>query len=153
MKTRRGFSLVEMLTYIAVLATVLTLTYPAFYRCVQNSTRLRRNTDDIARALHAGERWRADLREATAAPTLTGNALTIPQATGPVTYEFTDNTVWRHAGSARVAVLRQVQAAAFHADSRRHVTAWRWEVALAPTQKTVRMEPLFTFTAVAGGTR
>ena len=62
---QRGYLLIEALVYIAVVVTLLGVAYAAMYRCVDRSFALRRNADDITSALHAGERWRADVRAAT----------------------------------------------------------------------------------------
>ena len=43
MKTTRGYSLIECLVYIAVLAVVLNLSFLAYYRYNQHSNSLRRN--------------------------------------------------------------------------------------------------------------
>ena len=63
-----GFQLIEALVYIAVVFVVLGAGYEALYRCIDSSITLRRNADDITNALHAGERWRADVRLADRQP-------------------------------------------------------------------------------------
>ena len=153
MKRRGGYMLIECLVYIAVLAVVLNLAYAAYYRCQTNSVNLRRNAEDIVITVRAGERWRADVRAATAPPKLEGNRLVVPQAAGEVVYEFVDNTMWRQDGAARIAVLRRLRASTMQADARSQVTSWRWEVELMAGKKTVSLRPLFTFTAVAGGSQ
>ena len=57
--------LMECLVYIAVFAILLGGGTAAFYFCWDHSKALIYATDDIASALHAGERWRADVRAAT----------------------------------------------------------------------------------------
>ncbi len=52
MKSRRGYSLLECLVYIAVLAVVLNVSFLAYYRYDQHTRNLRRNADDITRATH-----------------------------------------------------------------------------------------------------
>ena len=153
MKRRGGYMLIECLVYIVVLVVVLDLAYAAYYRCQLNSVNLRRNAEDIVITVRAGERWRADIRAATAPPKLAGNKLVVPQAAGEVVYEFVDNTMWRQDGTARIAVLRRLRASTMQADARSRVTSWRWEVELMAGKKTPRLRPLFTFTAVAGGNR
>ncbi len=153
MKRRGGYMLIECLVYITVLAVVLDLAYGAYYRCQLNSVNLRRNAEDIVITVRAGERWRANIRVATAPPKLEGNKLVVPQATGEVVYEFVDNTMWRQDGTARIAVLRRLRASTMQADMRSRGTSWRWEVELMAEKKTPRFRPLFTFTAVAGGNR
>jgi Tfp pilus assembly protein PilE len=80
MKSERGYSLIECLVYIAVLAVVLNLSFVAYYRYEQHTRSLRRNADDITRALRAGERWREDVRTAIAPPHAIANGLAIPPA-------------------------------------------------------------------------
>jgi Tfp pilus assembly protein PilE len=148
MKTERGFSIIECLVYIAVLAVVLDLSFVAYYHYDQHTRNLRRNADDIVRTMHAGERWREDVRAAIAPPHVIENGLVIPQQSGEVTYVFADDAVWRQTGATRVPVLKQVKASTMAADSRQHVNAWRWELELASPQKIVLVHPLFTFTTV-----
>jgi hypothetical protein len=59
-----GYLLIEALVYFAVIVALLGTGYAAMYRCIDSSIALRRNAEDIANALHAGERWRADERAA-----------------------------------------------------------------------------------------
>ena len=153
MKRRGGYMLVECLVYIVVLAVVLNLAYAAYYRCQTNSVNLRRNAQDIAITMRAGERWRADIRAAKAPPKLEGNRLVVPQVAGEVVYEFADNTMWRQDGKARIAVLRRLLASTMQADARSQVASWRWEVELMTGEKPARIRPLFTFIAVAGGSQ
>ena len=153
MKRRVGFMLIECVVYIVILLVVLDLAYGAYYRCQRNSVNLRRNAEDIVITVRAGERWRADIRAATAPPKLKGNRLVVPQAAGEIVYEFADNTMWRQDGTARIEVLRRLRASTMQADARSQVTSWRWEVELMAGKKTPRVRPLFTFTAVAGGDR
>src|SRR4029077_12950063 len=56
-----GYLLTEALVYIGLLFVILGVGYLAMDRSIDNSVLLRRNADDIANALHAGERWRADV--------------------------------------------------------------------------------------------
>src|SRR5262245_12350815 len=60
----RGFSLIEMLVYIGLLMLLVGIGSIASLRCEQSSIAMRRNVDDIAGALRAGEQWRADVRSA-----------------------------------------------------------------------------------------
>jgi len=164
MKTRRlqvacsrpaGFTLIECLTYISVSAVILGLATMAFYQCWDGSIGLRRNADDIARALRAGERWREDVRSATVLPRLetseNGQTLHIPHATGEVTYQFTPDAVLRQAGTnaAWVDVLGRVKSCHVTLDQRQHVSAWQLELELPVYRKGARIRPLFSFEAVA----
>ena len=149
-KSARGYTLLECLVYIAGLAVILNVSYMAFLRYNQHTNNLRRNADDIVRALRAGERWRDDVRAATAPPHVVENGLAIPQRTGDVAYVFADGAIWRQAAGTRSLVLKQVKASVMSDDSRQHVAAWHWELELVSPQKIIRIRPLFSFTAVSG---
>ena len=150
MKSKRGYTLIECLVYIVVLAVVLNLSFDAYYRYDQHTRNLRQNANDIVRILIAGERWRNDVRASTAPPHAIENGVAIPQRAGEIAYVFADGAVWRQTSKRRVAVLKQVKVSIMSDDSRSHVNAWRWELELASPQKAVRVRPLFSFTAVAG---
>jgi hypothetical protein len=127
------------------------------YRCIDRSIALRRNADDITGALHAGERWRADLRAATSQvhveTTDAGQLLHLDGPGGTVIYRFATNTVCRRAGAGSwVQLLSSVKSSTMSADPREYVTAWRWELEIQPratgSVKPGRIRPLFTFLAV-----
>lgn len=148
-----GIMLVECLIYIAALAILLNLATHAFYKCLENSRDLQRNADDIVRAMQAGERWRQDIRKATAAPILSGTAgqqtLRVPRADGEVIYTFTGGKVWRDAGgqAGRQVFLAGVSVSEVAREKRGRLTAWRWEVELQTRKAVARVRPLFTFMA------
>jgi hypothetical protein len=129
---------------------VLNLSFAAYYRYDLYTRSLRRNADDIVRVMRAGERWRDDVRNATAPPRAIDNGVAIPQPPGEVDYVFADGNVWRQVAGARTIALKQVKSSAMLVDPRQHVDAWRWELELTSPKKTVLVHPLFTFTAVAG---
>ena len=152
-----AIQLIEALVYIAVVFVLLGVGYGAFYQCMDSSIALRWNADDITRALHAGERWRADLRAANRQVRLEqipGEQILLLEGTaGKMAYRFSTNSVFRRTGEGVwVRLLTNVKASAVQQDPRRHVTAWRWELELAPRQKGTirpsRVRPLFTFIAV-----
>ena len=58
-----GILLVECLVYLGVFAVLIGIGYGTFYMCWDYSKALCYATDDIASALRAGERWRADCDE------------------------------------------------------------------------------------------
>jgi hypothetical protein len=62
---RDGIMLVDLMFYISLLAVILILTAVVFNQFSIQSGKLRRNIDDIERAMKAGERWRSDLHAAT----------------------------------------------------------------------------------------
>ena len=144
---RRGFSLIEMLVYMAGLTVVLTVAYPAFEKAMRGSRDLQRNADDILRAIHAGELWRQDVRSATGPLHVDGNALIIPQASGQIVYKFAGGAVWRETSAGRNMFLRDVKSSSMRSGEAA-VTFWRWEVELASPRKDPAVRPLFTFEAV-----
>src|SRR5262245_46465663 len=97
LRRRRGFSLLECAVYVGVLAVILSRAYAAFYRTLGNWSSLNRNAADIVRTLQTGERWRADVRAATAPPRLVGSPqealLHVPQKEGEILYAFRDGAV------------------------------------------------------------
>ncbi len=147
----QGFSLLEALVYCAVLGVVLALASGAFFRVAKASNDLKRNAEDIARALASGERWRADVRAATTVPSWRdspdGPALYIQQGTNTVAYTFSAGTVWRHTPQAKRVSLRHVKTTTMQPDMRRQVKAWRWEVEL-DGQPNARVKPVFSFVSV-----
>ncbi len=152
-----AYLLIECLVYIAVIGALLGVGYAAMYRCIDSSIALRRNADDIANALHAGERWRADIRAATGPPRLENTAaaqlLYLDSPRGTVTYRFAINAITRRLDEGTwVRVLPNVKSSVMTADPREHVAAWRWELELATratgSVKPGRVRPLFTFIAV-----
>jgi glucan biosynthesis protein len=144
---------------MAVLFVVLGTATVCFNRCWDDSKQLRRNADDITRSLHAGEQWRADVRAATGEIHVIneagGQEVTIPERAARIVYNFSGGEVRRQAGaSARPALLlKRVRSSQMQPESRPHVTAWRWELELAPVKKNARIRPLFTFETVAGHPR
>jgi prepilin-type N-terminal cleavage/methylation domain-containing protein len=148
-----GFTLIEVLIYIVVLAVIMGAGYAALFRSLDHSVLLRGGADDIANALHAGENWRADVRASRGALRVETNGtehiLLLP---GPreVSYRFATNTVLRRLGNNDWSmVLGNIETSAFVADPRGEVPAWRWELALKPrAKKPGRIRPLFTFLAV-----
>jgi Tfp pilus assembly protein PilE len=158
MKTRtHGYLLVEALVYIAVVAALLGVAYIATYRFIDRSIALRRNADDITSALHAGERWRADVRAATRQARLentdAGQVLYLDAPARAVVYRFATNAVSRRVDMGPwVRLPPNVKSSSIIADKRERVTVWRWELELQTratgSVKPSRIRPLFTFLAV-----
>jgi len=146
---RRGFTLLELLTYMAVLAVVTTVAWLAYYACMAHSLGVLSNVDDITRTIKAGERWRADIRRATAPPKLVEGTLHIPQADGEVVYQFSGKTVTRQRSQdpAPQPFLAKAKASRMQLDAGKRVASWRWEVEL-PSRTGAQLRPLFTFRAV-----
>ena len=141
-------TLIECLVYIALMAVFLNLATGAWFRALENSNRLRRNTEDIARALWAGERWREDVRQSSQLFAMDGT-LRLSKAGGTVEYYFAKNTVWRRdsAMGRDFPVLREVAASKMETEARAQVKGWRWELELRTQEKKPAVKPLFTFEA------
>jgi len=150
MNNKRGFTILECITYVAVLLLVLSGAFASYSRCQLGSSDLRRNAEDIVNAMHAGERWRADIRAAIQMPRLTPGGIIIPQQNGEIAYEINDGTMWRQTARDRIAVLKRVRNSTMQRESRGIVTAWRWEVELVTGKRTGNLRPLFTFEATEG---
>lgn len=148
-----GYLLIECLVYIAVFAVITGLGLTTFYLCWDNSKALRLTTDDVAAALRAGERWRADIRGATGKITVentaTGELLRIPCGTNEIRYDFTAGKIRRELTSSGFAepVLNAVETSQMVKDTRETVTAWRWELDLKPHRKVTHLPLQFTFEA------
>jgi hypothetical protein len=158
---RGAYLLIEALVYIAAVFVLLGAGYAAMYRCIDSSIALRRSADDITSALHAGERWRADVRSATnqfrLEDTAHGQLLYLDGPSNTVVYSFSTNGVFRWLGTGPwVRLLPNVKSSTIQADPREYVTAWRWELELQPrttgSVKPGSVRPLFTFIAVPKGT-
>ncbi len=154
----RAFTIIECLVYTGLFALLLGLGTVAFYRCFDNMKGLRRNADDITRAVHAGELWREDIRAAARAIQINEaeQMIRIPQRDREVFYRFADTQVFRKTAAEApwFPLLPRVKSSQMTSDPRAHVTAWRWEVELQTSRKDTRLRPLFTFLAVpeAGNT-
>jgi type II secretory pathway component PulJ len=147
----RGISLIECVLYIALFFIVATLTFASYYRVDGETRALNRNAEDISHAMKAGERWRADLRQATERPRVENDTLKFTTKTGDVTYAVRDRTLWRQVGQTKaLPILERVKFSSMQPDTRQQVTAWRWELELETKRAEASVRPLFTFTAVPG---
>ena len=154
-KTRRaaGILLTECLVYLAVFAVLLGLGMAAFYFCWDHSRAVIYATDDIAAALRAGERWRADVRIATGeisvATTPAGEVVKIPEGAAEILYRFDSGEVRRQKSSAEFSelLLPKVKTSQMAADARGEVRAWCWELELAPARQETKLPLRFTFEA------
>jgi len=143
--------LLECLVYIAVFAILLGGATTAFYFCWDHSDALIYATDDIASALRAGERWRADLRAATGKITVettaTGEVVWVPEGARKVSYRFESGEVRRQTSASNnpELLLANVKTSQMQMDSRGAVSAWRWELELLQRRKGTFLPLLFTF--------
>ena len=154
-RARAGYLLIECLVYLSVFVVILGLALGAFYVCWDYSKALHYATDDINAALHAGERWRADIRNATGKITVEitaeGERLRIPCGTNVLIYSFNADEVRRQIASSAFSelLLPKVKGSQMVTETRGPVAAWRWEVELTPHRKETRLPLLFTFEAAA----
>jgi len=152
-----GYFLMELLVYVGLVFVLLGIGFAAVYRCIDNSVALRRSADDITGAIHAGERWRVDVRAADRSVRAESGSdqeiLRLLSAQSEVDYAFADGTIRRrHGDGPWSTVLEHVKSSSMQAETRQLVTVWRWELELQPhapaSVKPGRVRPLFTFLAV-----
>jgi hypothetical protein len=154
-RTRAGYLFTECLIYISVFAVILGLGYGAFYVCWDHSKALHYAADDITAALRAGERWRADIRQATGAvvgeTAPASERLRIPRGTNEIIYSFSAGEIRRQMAASNFSelLLAKVKASEMLMETRGPVAAWRWEVTLASRRKETRLPLMFTFEAAA----
>jgi hypothetical protein len=150
-----GYLLIECLVYLSVIVVVLGLGFGAFYVCWDYSKALHYATDDINAALHAGERWREDIRNATGKVTVEtrpeGEVLRIPCGTNEVFYRFNAGEIRRQVASSDFSelLLPTVKASQMVTEARGPAAAWRWELELNSRRKETHLPLLFTFEAAA----
>lgn len=153
---RRAIMLTECLVYISMAAFLVGMAMLLFIRCMDSAHHLSRNADDIAGAMSAGERWRADLRRAVQppGPSRAGEPdLVIPVGEGRyVVYRVENGSLWRsESGDLSWArLLDRVVMAEWNAEPREHVVAWHFDLELATKKPNARLRPLFSFIGVAG---
>ena len=154
-RRRAGFTLIEVVVYMAVLTLVMSLASAAYSRCLLGSRRLIRNSQDIMAAMRAGEAWRRDVRAAVIMPRLDGNTLHIQQSAGEVRYRFTAGAVERSLAAEEdwTVALRAVKSSRMTLEKRSNVSVLRWELELQSASATPRTRPLFTFIAVPASAR
>jgi|SRR5208282_1433518 len=154
-RSQTGVLLIECIVYIGLFAIIVGLGLATFFLCWDNSKALLYATDDIAAALRAGERWRADVRSATGEVTVettaAGELLRVPCGTNAVLYRFNAGEIRRQLASSSFSesLLPTVESSQMVMDKRGPVRAWRWELELKSRRKETHMPLLFTFEAAA----
>lgn len=151
-KRTQGIMLIEVLAYVMVFALVIGGGSALLYRAWSNNIAVRRNADDIMRALSAGELWRADVRTASG-PIVSRDSheLRIPTPRGEILYQFANETISRQAPGQQPRKLARVLSSQMQPDRREQVSGWKWEIELQHNRKDIQFRPLFTFQAVAPG--
>ena len=150
-----GMLLMECLVYFVVFTIVLGGATTVFYYCWDHTQAVIYATDDISSALHTGERWRADIRAATDKITVetiaTGEVVRIPEGARVVSYRFESGEVRRQASASGnpQLLLANVKTSQMKMDARGGVSAWCWELQLAPRRKETHLPLVFTFEAAA----
>jgi Tfp pilus assembly protein FimT len=148
-----GVLLIECIVYIAVFAILLGIGTASFYFCWDHTKALIYATDDIASALRAGERWRADVRAATGKigieTTAAGEVVRIPESDGQIVYRFGSGELRREISTMANSqlLLPKVKSSRIEPELRGGVAAWRWELELAERRKETHLPLRFTFEA------
>ncbi len=148
-------SLIDCLVYISLLGVFLYLMSLAVFEADMGSKLLRRNADQIGRAVRAGEAWREDLRRARGAVEAVrggeGEGVRIPGGAGMVMWVFREAGVWRSRdGQAWELLVPGVKGSEMRAEPGGLPGVWRWELELQTTRTNARVRPLFSFSAVSG---
>ena len=143
----------ECLVYIAVFALLTSIGLAAFYLCWDHSKALIYATEDINASLRAGERWRADVRNATekmaVESSATGELVRVPEPDKVIVYRFEGGEVRRENSTLHTSelLLARVTKSQMSVESRAGVTAWRWELELGLRRSETQLPLLFTFEA------
>lgn len=152
-RSRRGMMLIEVIAYMAMFFVITGLAYDALYRCWTASAEFRRNSEEAARALQAGEQWRADVRAATgpieASSMHDGQTVRIPGAGGEIVYDWRGERLSRSDARGRAeVVLSRIKSSRMADELKPFGAVWRWDLELTAKPKW-RTRPLFSFAAVA----
>lgn len=144
-----GYLLLELLVFMALMTVILGLAYAAYWRCADNSRRLQEDAADILATMHAGERWRDDIRLAQDT-VINPKGVKMIQSGDTIEYRFDEQAIWRHSmqSGRTIRLLSKVKTSAMRPEARRQVNAWRWEVELQSRKAPPYLRPLFTFEAV-----
>lgn len=152
---QRGMMLIDCIAYLGLFGLIFGMALMAFYRAHDNSNHLALNTAELIRALNTGERWREDVRTATAPPRLEEaggeSVFLLTHTNGEVRYVWRDGVILRQAtpNTNWVTWLPSVKSSVMQREARANVVAWRWEVELLSRKKVPQVRPLLSFQAVA----
>lgn len=149
-----GFTLIECMVYIAAFLILSAVAMGSFFLCWDHSKALISGSDDIRSALLTGERWRADIRQATGSIAIETNAsgevVKIPEGEQAIYYRFESGKIFRQVGTLNLPVLLlpTVKSSGMKQEIRGGVTACRWELELVQRRKEIHTPLKFTFEAV-----
>lgn len=146
-----AFTLAELLVYIVSLLAVSGVAFTAVNRMWSATGRMGSTVDDTTASLRAGERWRIDLRKASAPPRIeeNGSVCLLQSGTNRVAWFHFEGRLWRQAGSLpAIAWCDRVESCRFTPDLRKHVRAHRLELALFKRSSRSPLPLRFDFTAV-----
>ena len=156
----QGIMIVECLVYLSVFFVLSGVAGTCFYRALEATRQLHRQTATIVQVVDAGERWRADVRQAVSTITLAvegeAQVLRIPtEGGGEVDYRFLSGQLFRRGAADQnwARVLTGLRSTSFQTSEHGGLASWRWELEVTSQLKNVRLRPLFSFQAVAGGFR
>jgi len=153
-RRQAGIMLIECLVYIAVFAILLGIGTAAFFFCWDHSKAVILATDQITSALHAGERWRADVRAATGKisieMTAAGETVRIPEPGKEIVYRFESGAMRREIPALKTTwlMLPKVKSSQMTTEVRGGATVWRWELELAVPRHETQVPLSFTFDSV-----
>ena len=145
--------LIECLVYIAVLTVLMGVAVGVFYVCWNGFQALISTSDDVSVALRAGERWRAEVRDANGTikveKTASGQVVRIPENGREIVYSFDTGEIRRQIGpnGSIQVVLKNIKSSEMKSDARGGVRAWQWELELPERQRGPHVPILFTFEA------
>jgi hypothetical protein len=152
-RAEAGILLMECLVYLAVFTILFGIGTAAFYFCWDHTKAVVYAMDDIASALHAGERWRADVRGASGTisveATAAGELVRIPETDKEIIYSYESGELRREISTMKnfQVLLPKVKISEMKAEERGAVTAWRWELELAERRQETHLPLRFTFEA------
>ncbi|MCB1128903.1 MAG: hypothetical protein KDM81_20565 [Verrucomicrobiae bacterium] len=149
-----GITLVATLVYLGAFLLIANMAVMAFFAVLEHVRGVRYETEQVTAALVAGERWRDDIRRATAPVqcVITNNLtlLRIPHGTHEVGYLAQDGEIFRRSRTNEFwqHILGPVSGADFIEGSRGGVRSWRWELRFPDRKARPRAPLAFTFQAV-----
>ena len=154
-RRNRGLTLIDCLVYMSLFGLVTALATTCAFKLERQARVLHRRSEELTRALKAGELWRADIRSATNEPAIVAyrgqSLLKIPTIDGEVLYYFESSALWRKpAKSAQFGLfLPDLKLCSMLPERRKNARGWICELELASKIQQQKMRPLFTFRAVA----